>query len=112
MLLNDGDGHGTLDTYKLLKIQAGLHQDGGGLKHQTMNTGSITPTSTVQLPFQWTTAFLDSNYQAICSVQDITGSVQVVSTAPPTPAALTVFVKNNDALNARAGSLACFAIHN
>jgi hypothetical protein len=110
MLLNNGDG--TLDTAGLMRIQTGLYQDGSGLKHQTMSTGAVAASGTVQLSFVWTTAFADPNYQAVCTAQDTTGSLQVLSTTPPAPNVVNVFVKNTDSTNAHTGTLACFAIHN
>jgi hypothetical protein len=47
MLLNNGDG--TLDTVGLMRIQTGLYQDGSGLKHQTMSTGSVGDNNIVKL---------------------------------------------------------------
>jgi hypothetical protein len=110
MLLNNGDG--TLDTAGLLRIQTGLYQDGSGLKHQAVSTGSIAAGTTANLPMTWTTPFADANYQAICTVQDNTGSLQAISTSLPATNRVTVFVKNNDTSNAHTGSLACIAIHN
>jgi len=110
MLLNNGDG--TLDTEGLMRIQTGLYQDGSGLKHQAVSTGSIAAGKTVSLPMAWTTPFADVNYQAICNMQDNTGSLQAISTTLPAINQVIVFVKNNDSSNPHTGSLACIAIHN
>jgi hypothetical protein len=110
MLLNNGDG--TLDTEGLMRIQTGLYQDGSGLKHLAVSTGSVAAGSKVSLPVTWTTPFADVNYQAICTVQDNTGSLQAISTTLPATNRIVVFVENNDTSNAHTGSLACIAIHN
>jgi hypothetical protein len=109
MLLNDGDG--TLDTARM-KIQTGLHPDGSGLKHQSVSTGNIAAGSTTKLPLTWTTEFADANYQAVCTVEDNTGSLQLVNTSVPTASSVIAAVKNNDPLNAHAGLVACVAVHN
>lgn len=110
MLLNDGDG--TLDNYGLLKIQTGLHPDGSGLKHQTVSTGDVASGSVVRVPLTWTTPFADDNYQAICTLADNSGFLQVMNTSLPTVNQVTAAVRNNDASSAHSGLLACLAIHN
>jgi hypothetical protein len=107
LLLNAGDdaNQGTLG------IQSGVYQDGSGLKHQTVSTGSVGPGGTVQRTLTWQTTFSDANYQAICSVADNSGFLQVVDTSVPTPSQVIAGVKNNDAASAHTGSVVCFAIH-
>jgi hypothetical protein len=107
MLLNSGAGAngGTL------KIQAGLDPDGSGLKHQAVSVGPILAGRAAIVVLNWTTPFPDTNYQAVCSVQDNSGSLQLVSTSTPAPDHLNTEVKNNG-VNASSGSLNCFAIHN
>jgi hypothetical protein len=106
LLFNAGDGNvGTLG------IQSGVFQDGSGLKHQTVNAGSVGPGGTVQVTLAWKTAFSDANYQAVCSVADNSGFLQVVNTSVPTPGQVIAAVKNNDAASAHTGSIVCFAMH-
>jgi hypothetical protein len=108
MLTNGGAGAAGRGT---LSIQAGVDPDGGGLKHQTVSTGSIPAGGAAIVTLTWHTAFPDSNYQAICTVQDNTGSLQLINTSVPAPGQVNTEVKNNDAANPHAGSLACVAIH-
>jgi len=107
MLTNSGAGATGSGT---LRIQAGVDPDGGGLKHQTVSTGSIPAGGAAIVTLTWHTAFPDANYQAICTVQDNTGSLQLINTSVPAPGQVNTEVKNNDAAKPHAGSLACVAI--
>jgi hypothetical protein len=109
MLLNNGDG--TLDTEGRMRIQTGLYNDGSGVKHQSVETGSIAPGTIAKVPLTWATPFADANYQAVCAVADNSEFLQLVNTSVPTQSQVVAAIRNNDGSASHTGSLACFAIH-
>jgi hypothetical protein len=100
-----------LVTGQEMKIQTGVDPDGSGLKHQTVLTGTIAGSGMVTVALTWTTQFADPNCEAVCNVEDVTGSLQVVGTQLTTATEVSVAVKNNDPSNSHSGSLNCFGIH-
>lgn len=96
-----------------LNISSGVANNGGGIKHQRITTGSINATSSALVTVTWTTAFPDTNYTVTCSVQDATAaalSLVVVHIETLSASAVAVRVANTSA-GALTGTLHIMAIH-
>lgn len=97
----------------VLKLGAGVNNDGGGFKHQRITTGSVGAGATALVTITWTTAFADANYTATASVIDSTTSslsLSVVHIESKTASAMTVRVLNN-AIGSLTGTLDAIAVH-
>lgn len=95
------------------RIDTGIYNDGSGIKHARVTTGSVGAGSTVLVTVTWTTAFADANYTVQASVLDSTTSslaLSVVHIESITASAVTVRVLNN-AVGAITGTLHLTAIH-
>ncbi len=97
----------------LTRLDAGVFNDGGGLKHARVTTGAIGAGSTVLVTITWTTAFADANYTVNASVLEATGSalsLSIVHIESQTASAVTVRVLNN-AAGSLTGTVHVIAIH-
>lgn len=95
-----------------LGITSGILQD-GGLKHQRVTTGSLTAGSFTNVTLTWTTAFVDSNYTAFCSVVDSTSAAVGLSIdhVQSVNAGTVVVTVKNGAAGSLTGTLECGAMH-
>lgn len=94
-------------------VNTGVVADGGGLKHARVTTGSIGAASSALVTVTWTTAFADTNYTVVASVQDSTAailSLTVVHIETKTAAAVEVRVQNTSA-GSLTGTLHVIAMH-
>jgi hypothetical protein len=91
----------------------GVDNNGSGLKHGRVTTGSVNATSDALVTLTWGTAFADTSYTASCSVLDSTAAVpalSVVHVEETAAANIKVRVSNTSA-GALTGTLQCIAIH-
>jgi Right handed beta helix region len=97
-----------------MTIGGGISTDGSGLKHQSVGTGWVYPSSSALVSLTWATPFADANYDAQCSVLASTpgtDSVRVHHIESITPNAVTVLIVNDAANGPRSGTLYCLGIH-
>jgi hypothetical protein len=93
---------------------SGIRTDGGGFKHQNITTGSVPATTYANVTLTWNSAFLDTNYDAQCTVLQSTSAAvairvdHIVSIA----AANVVVTVYNGAAGALTGTLYCTGTHN
>jgi parallel beta-helix repeat protein len=96
-----------------LNIGSGISSDGSGLKHQSVSTGRLHPSSSALITLAWATPFADANYDAQCSVRDAaTGiaGIRIHHIQSFSPTAVTVLVVN-DARSPHVGTLYCLGMH-
>jgi hypothetical protein len=94
-------------------LNGGVTTDGGGFKHARVTTGSIGAGASSLVTVTWGTAFADTNYSAVVSVQDSTAAVAslaVVHIESKTASAITVRVENTSA-GSLTGTLHAIAVH-
>lgn len=98
-------GRGTIDT--------GIANNGSGVKHSRVTTGSVAASSSVDVTVTWGTAFADANYSVNATVlEGNAGNTLVVGKLVSQAASnCVVRVFNNDPANARTGTLTVIAIH-
>lgn len=97
-----------------LTIGSGISTDGLGLKHQSVGTGWVNPSSAAPVTLTWTTPFADANYDVQCNVlasSPGTDSVRVHHIESIARSAVTVLVVNDSANGPRSGTLYCLGIH-
>lgn len=103
----------TADPAGKLRVGTGVINDGGGLKHARVSTGSINATSSAVVTNSWTTAFADANYTLTASVQDSTAallSLRMVHIEALTATGVAVRIENSS-VGALTGTLHLIAIH-
>jgi hypothetical protein len=96
-----------------LKIGSGIDNNGSGLKHARVTTGSVSGGAEGLVTITWGTAFADANYTAVPSVFETTASASsmtVVHIESQTASAISVRVKNN-AAGSLTGIVQVIAIH-
>lgn len=96
-----------------LTVTTGVVSDGGGFKHARVSTGSIGAGLSALVTVTWTTAFADTDYTVVASVQDSTAatlSLVVVHIETKTAAAVAVRVENTS-LGSLTGTLHVIAVH-
>lgn len=77
-----------------------------------VSTGSIAGGAEATVTITWDTAFADTNYTAVVSASaNLNAAPQVERILTKTASAITVRVKNEDAVNAQTGTLEAIAIH-
>jgi hypothetical protein len=94
-----------------VNIAKGVYNDGGGLKHSRITTGSVGPSGFVAVDVPWTTTFLNNSYTPSCSVIDASGNLTVAQLSALLATKVTVDIKNGDASNPHTGTISCIAIH-
>lgn len=62
-----------------LTVNSGVGNDGSGLKHKRVSTGSIGGGSSALVTVSWATPFADANYTPVASVLDGTASSSALS---------------------------------
>jgi hypothetical protein len=141
LLVQDGQGSGAAHTYSvigsqsvggnvfckggltvgsftpagdnMLRVDKGVSNDGGGLKHVRVTTGSVAASGTALVTVTWGTAFADSNYTVTASVLDSAGAgsgLSMVRLESVSAATCTVRVQNTSGTS-RAGTLQVIAMH-
>lgn len=111
---NAGDKSGTLKA-AVLSPGTGMPADAGGLKHQSVTTGSINASSSAAVTLTWGTAFADANYTPVCNVLEATASTSTLRLhhiESFLAASVTVRIVNDDGGGAHTGTLYCTGIHN
>lgn len=96
-------------------VATGMAQDGSGLKHGTVTTGSIAASTYASVTLTWATAFADANYDVAVSVIQAVASqntLRVHHIESIAAASIVVGVYNDDAGGAHTGTLTAIAIHN
>jgi hypothetical protein len=104
---------GNLSVGRALDVNS-VFNDGKGLKHIRLGTGSIPASSTTAVDLFWTSAFRDSNYTCNCSVVDASSSssgLRLHHLQAVTPSGVIAIVVNDDATSAHIGVLHCAAFH-
>jgi hypothetical protein len=94
-------------------IATGLNNNGSGVKHARVTTGSIGAGSTALVTVTWSSAFADANYSVAASVVESTTSslsLSIVHIESVTASAVTVRVLNN-AVGSLTGTLHVVACH-
>lgn len=97
-----------------VEVKAGVDTNGGGLKHQTVSTGSIGAGAYTAVSLIWSTTFGDASYNAVCSVIESTSgaaTLRVDHIETVAASTLTVGVVNQDLANPHTGTLYCIALH-
>jgi hypothetical protein len=91
----------------------GIGNNGSGLKHARITTGSVSGGSTALVTVTWGTAFADANYTVEASVLDATTtslSLSVVHIESISASAVTVRILNNS-VGSLTGTLHVIAMH-
>lgn len=115
-VLTDVAGDGVLTFSSTLTsptIATGISNNGSGMKHARVTTGSISAGSTALITVTWGTAFADANYTPVASVIDSTTSslsLSVVHIESVSASAVTVRVLNN-AVGSLTGTVQVIAVH-
>lgn len=110
-----GTGSIVLDTAPTIinvNLSTGVAADGSGLKHQSVTTGSIALSATVDVTLTWASAFADASYTPVVSLLDASNKLTLVGIKSFNGAGVTVTVTNTDAGAAHTGTLEVFAAHN
>lgn len=95
-------------TVPLLTVSSGVQQ-GGGLKHVRVTTGSLGASTSALITHTWATPFPNANYTVTASVVGSTGlQVLGVETVSATQVAIRV---SNTSAGALTGTLNIIAIH-
>lgn len=97
----------------LTRLDGGVFNDGGGIKHARVTTGSVATLSSALVTITWTTAFADANYTVTADVLETTTSnvsMSVVHIESVTASAVTVRVYNASA-GSLTGTVQVIAIH-
>ncbi len=93
-------------------IGGGILGDGGGLKHKRgVTTGSVGASSNANVTVTWGSAFADTNYTAICDVNEASSSLSRLPYTNKGTTSILVPVHNNDSGSAHTGTVECIAIH-
>jgi hypothetical protein len=98
-----------------LKVKSGVDASGGGLKHQSVSTGSIAALTYASVTLTWGgDAFADANYTPVCSVKEAatsTSTLRIHHIESFVAGSIVVGIYNEDAGNAHTGTLYCVALH-
>jgi hypothetical protein len=97
-----------------LTIGAGISRDGGGIKHQSVQTGLILPASSALIKLTWTTAFADGNYDPQCNVVESSqtaATLRIHHIESFGAGSITALIVNDDDRSAHFGVLHCLGIH-
>lgn len=95
-------------------IITGVANTGNGLQHKRVTTGSIASGARADVTLNWTTAFADTNYTVVCSVQEATAapglSLRVEHIDQVNTGSIRVSIVNDNA-GALTGTLHAIAMH-
>ncbi len=97
-----------------LTIGTGISRNGSGLKHQSVQTGSIPPASSALVTLTWTTAFADGNYDPECNVLEPTSTpatIRIHHIQSLSANSINVVIVNDDPQQSHVGTLYCLGIH-
>lgn len=100
---------GTINFLNL--ANSGAAASPGNVQRVTVSTGSIASAATADVTVTWPYSFGDGNYQVQVSCVESTGNLEVRAIKSVANGTITVTVKNNDASNARTGTLHAWAFH-
>jgi hypothetical protein len=95
------------------QIGTGVYTDGGGFKHATASTGSIGATTRAEIQITWGTAWADTSYTAVCSVEESSATLQTLlleRIRQKTTTIVTAIIFNPTA-GGLTGTLDCIGIH-
>jgi hypothetical protein len=96
-----------------IQIGTGIYTDGGGFKHATASTGSIGATTRAEIQITWGTAWADTSYTAVCSVEESSATLQTLlleRIRQKTTTIVTAIIFNPTA-GGLTGTLDCIGIH-
>jgi len=95
-------------------VTTGVANTGNGLQHKRVTTGSIAGGARADVTLSWTTAFADTSYTVVCSVQEATAapglSLRVEHIDQVNTGSIRVSIVNDNA-GALTGTLHAIAMH-
>lgn len=97
-------------------VENSLVNDGSGVKHKRVTTGSVAGGATLNLQIFWTTPFATSNYTALASMFDSFGSggsgegLRIKRITQINTDHIAVLIINDDATNAHTGTVQAIGI--
>lgn len=93
-------------------VNTGVSNNGNGLKHARVTTGSITALTSTTVTVTWPTPFSDTNYTVVGpTIVEATGSLIVLDVTAKTASSVTVYIRNTDTTLSRTGEIHIMAIH-
>lgn len=95
-------------------VGTGISRDGGGIKHQSVQTGLILPASSALIKLTWSTSFADGNYDPQCNIVESTqtsATLRIHHIESFGAGSITALVVNDDDRSAHFGILYCLGIH-
>jgi len=101
-------------------IQKGVANNGTGLKHARVTTGTLVASSNKNVTVSWISAFADASYTPVCTLLDtaLAGSggglpkgLWVAGITSQTSSSVVVLVINSDGGASHSGTLNCTAMH-
>ena len=108
----DGDLRLTPLSGKAVIIQGGINVNSGGVKHTRIASGTTAASlhATSSATWTFTTAFADTNYTIVCTIDNPTGVPLVANTDTKAAASINIVIMAGSSA-AASGTLNCIAVH-